>query len=169
MKKSFLRSALLVSTVVAVLAFAGCSLDDSTGSQHVKGKGTVTVTALSLSTDYKFFSLSVFKSAKDITHDTSSLTQLGGAVAQGLGIGSPPSVTLSFPKIESGNYVLVLGASADMKSGTMYITGTGTTAGTIPLNFSGDAASVPFSAFLQNGGKGWGVEDLVKTFNPSTP
>ncbi|MDR2617711.1 MAG: hypothetical protein LBC62_02465, partial [Treponema sp.] len=106
----------------------------------------------------KYFSLSVFKEFTDIKYNESSQTKLKGAVAEGVGTGSSASVTLSLPEIESGEYILVLGVSSDMRDGKMYITGNPDTNihGKVLLNFSGGAASVSFvNAFLKNGGNGW--------------
>ncbi|MDR1565654.1 MAG: hypothetical protein LBS48_00015 [Treponema sp.] len=162
MKKVFSRTALAVSAAAVVLAFAGCSLDDSAGPQ-VK----VTVTGLSLD-NMKYFSLSVFKEAADITYNSSSQTKLKGAVAEGVGMGSSNSVTLSLPEIKNGDYVLVLGVSSDMKGGKMYITGTDIHAGKVRLNFSSGAASVSFNEFLKNSGNGWEADTLAEQFGGSS-
>ncbi|MDR2210734.1 MAG: hypothetical protein LBO65_04600 [Spirochaetaceae bacterium] len=115
-----------------------------------------------------FFSLTVYDGSADIIPG-SSLTGLGGYIAQGVAAGNAASVTIGVgPEITSGNYMLVLGVSPDMSGtgGKLYITGTGGNKGTIAVTV-GTPITYSASTWLNNGGNGYerdGTGGIIESF-----
>lgn len=170
MKKTLIFGTCTVFALLLALVFSACPTE-SKSSPTV----TITITGLvspPLPAGSKYYSISVFAEAQDIKKG-GSLTQLVGDKANGVGEGpASGNASISVPEIPGGSYVLVLGASADQKSGEMFITGTGSGAAAnatpVLLDFSTGTATVSFAQFAtKDASSGWSVDEIVNRFGSS--
>ena len=175
-------TAILLIALALLAGFSGCS---GGGGADAPTSIKITVSGIDsakLPAGSKNFSLSIIPKTKTITvaSDVSKLalmqTVLTGAISEGFQIelNTSSNFSLTFSMLKQfdvpDDYILILGASADMEKdpatskGRMYITGSGTT--TKKVVHISDGVTIPWSDFLyQNGTEnGWTAPGLVTDF-----